>query len=95
MRLADEVWVQASFDDVVRCVLDSEADRFEKYFELCNADRDLIERVASGSFAADTLEGALRRALLGLIRFGLFHHVPPTTKWFTVPLRSTHLDELQ
>jgi hypothetical protein len=93
--LADEQWLPASFDDVVKSFLDSERDRFERYFELSEADRDLIERIASSTATGGELGPTLRRSLLGLIRFGLFHHVPPTTKWFSVALRSSYLDEIR
>jgi hypothetical protein len=93
--LADEQWMPASFDDVVKCILDSERDRFDKYFELSEADRELIECIVSSSLTGGDLVPTLCRSLLGLIRFGLFHHVPPTTKWFSVPLRSSNLDEIR
>jgi hypothetical protein len=92
-RLADAQWRPAPFDDVVRCFLESEIGRFARYFDLTDGDDVLITSILNSPTAPET--SALRRALLGLIRFGLFHHVPPTTQWFSVTLDGSNLDELR
>lgn len=93
-RLSAETWTPVTFDNVVTAFLRSEQNRFEQYFDLTPPDRSLILLSIEDTGELGPLAPVVRRSLLGLIKFGLFHHVPPTTRWFRVPLRPAHLPEL-
>lgn len=94
-KLADQEWLDTSLDEVVAGFLMGERDRFQRYFELTATDRGLLNRLICEADLESRAENLLRKSLLALIRNGLFHHVPPDTKWYRVQLRSEHLDELQ
>jgi hypothetical protein len=92
--LSAQEWQSVSFDEVVKEFLCAEESRFDKYFTLSESNRRLVRQLIDKSDFSNESENALRRSLLASLRFGLFHHIPPDTKWFRVELRSEHLEEL-